>query len=149
MNVLIEKCEVTVPRRGQQQERKRLQEEFRKTHPEIEADLESQPWYVDPDGPYGGDDCLTIHYEWMAEPNNSVRCCQSYLPLYLSDALRAVACGPVKRYTKKEFSTCEYSFPLTASFALSMLQHFGNLPPDAELVNETDVPVCCEKEEAA
>jgi hypothetical protein len=58
MNVLIQKCEVTVPRRVQQQERKSLKAEFRKENPEAAADFESQPWYGDPDGPAGGDEIL-------------------------------------------------------------------------------------------
>ena len=151
MKVLIERSEVAVPRRGQQAERKRLQEEFRKSHPEKAADLESQPWYIDPEGPYGGDDWLTVHYEWidMGAPNCSTKCSQSFVPLYLSETLREFACGPVKRHTRAEWPTCEYSYPLSASSALAMLQQFGLLPEEAVLANDTDRPVCCEEEEAA
>jgi hypothetical protein len=56
--ILNKKCEVNVPRRGQQRERKRLKERFRRQVSEAAADFESQPWYVDPDGPAGGDEIL-------------------------------------------------------------------------------------------
>lgn len=149
MKLLIERCEVTVPRRGQQEERKRLQEEFRKTNPKTAADLESQPWYVDPEGPFGGDDRLTIHFEWMAEPNDSVRCWQSFFPIRHASALQPFVCGPVRHHTKEEFPGCEFSYPLKASFALELLQMLGVLPEDAVLANDSDLPACCEEEEAA
>jgi hypothetical protein len=148
MKVLIERCEVTVPRRGQQEKRKRLQERCRKADAEAAADWESQPWYIDPDGPYGGDDTLTIHYEWSV-PNGGIKCSQSFVPLHLAGLLREFSCGPVERHTKAEDPICEYTFPLTASFAISTLQHHGILPPDVEMANETDIPVCCEEADAA
>ncbi|HEY3443592.1 MAG TPA: hypothetical protein VGK29_22735 [Paludibaculum sp.] len=147
--ILIEKCEASVPRRGQQQERKRLQDEFRNSHPEAAVALEGQPFYVDPDGPYGSDDWLRIEFEWIEEPNFAVQCGHSFFPLHLSGMLQMFACGPVKRYSKEDFPTCEFSYPLTASFALALLQQIGILPPDAVLANETDVPVCCEEDQAA
>jgi hypothetical protein len=151
MNVMIEKCEVTVPRRGQQQDRKRLKDEFRKEHPEAAADLESKPYYIDPDGPHGGDDMLTMHFEWidMDVPNCPHWCWHSSLPVHHASMLQPFVCGPVRRYTEEEFSTCEFSYPLKASFALEMLQMSGLIPGDAVLANDTDLPRCCEEEQAA
>jgi hypothetical protein len=149
MRVLVERCEVTVPRRGQQQERKRLQHEFRRENPQAAAEFESQPWYVDPDDPGGGDNMLTIHYEWIVEPDDSLMCLQSFLPVHHASLLHPYVCGPVRRYTEDEFPTCEFSYPLKASFALQMLQVFGIVPQDAVLANDSDLPVSCEEETAA
>lgn len=149
MKVVIVKCQATVPRCGQQEMRRRLKEEFRKEDPKAAAEIESKPSYTDPDGPYGGDDYLRIEYEWIVEPNESGWCVHSFTPLHLSWILEMFACGPVRRYTVEEFPTCEYSYPLTASFALALLQQGGILPADAVLANETDVPLCCAEDEAA
>jgi hypothetical protein len=147
MKILIEKCEVTVPRRGQQQERSFLQEEFRQQNPEAATDFESQPWYVDPDGPAGADDVLTIRYEWSVDGHTE--CWQSFFPLQHAVALRQFVCGPVVHCREDEAPTIEYSYPLTASFALAMLQRNDILPMDAVLANQTDLPVCCEEQREA
>jgi hypothetical protein len=150
MAVLINRCEVTVPRRGQQQERKHLKDEFRKQNPEGAADLESQPWYVDPDGPYGGDDMLTIPYEWidMGVPNCSRHCRYSLMPISVTNLLQQFACGPVSGIRKRNSSRS--STAIRSPHHLSHdAQGVGVLPADALLVNETDLPVCCVDDQEA
>src|SRR5260370_7382615 len=104
MKALIEKGEETVPRRGQQQDRKRLKRDFRKKNPSVAADFECQPWYVDPDSPYADDDCLTIHYEYMVEPSDIMMCSQSFLPIVLSWNLQDHTCAPVNPYSQQKSS---------------------------------------------
>src|SRR5260370_34939681 len=112
MKALIEKGEETVPRRGQQQDRKRLKRDFRKKNPSVAADFECQPRYVDPDSPYADDDCLTIHYEYMLEPSDIMMGSQSFLPIVLSCKLQEHACGQVNGDSQEEFSPSESSHPL-------------------------------------
>jgi hypothetical protein len=118
--------------------RKQLQDKLRQNNPELSAELESQPWYVDPDGPWGGDDWLTVNYEWIDE-SDIIMCWQSYVHIETAQELKEAACGPVERYTVDE-GCIEYSFPIKASYAFRVLQVFGHLPDDAVLMNSPDVP---------
>jgi len=117
--------------------RQRLKAETRLKNPEAAADLESQPWYVDPDGQWGGDDWLTIWFRWSYDG----QCCtEAKYHVHIKDSaeLLGMSCGPIQLHD--DDGCVAFSFPLSASYAFGMLVGLDHVHEDAELVNSPDVP---------
>lgn len=137
--IWIERAECIVPRKGAQQQRRKLQEDLRKSHPAVAADLEAQPWYENPDGPFGGDHLAKFDWEWMGADQVGWGWA-SYLPIAKLPLIEEHILGEVQQPSDDE-NWLEFSFYLKASYAFSVLKAVGKIPPDSILMNCDERPL--------
>ena len=131
-----------------QEKRHTLKNELRKSNPSLAAEVESWPWYLDPEGPYGSDDFAQFEWEWTGE-DQKMKGWNSYLPLDVLPEMKEVALGGVRRHSLDGMETdgCDYSFNLKASYAVAVLKNAGMIPADSVLMNENDQPLSYDEEE--
>ncbi len=137
--VCIESATCLIPRRGTQEERRRLRDEFRHSHPEEAADLEKQPFYLDPDSSYASDDWAVCEWEWSTETNQQLTCTRTFIHISEVPKLKPVTLGPVIVHEADEW--CEFSFNFKASYAVAVLKSRGHIPADSVSWNENDAPM--------
>jgi hypothetical protein len=65
--IWIEHAEGLVPRKGTNEERRRLRDELRRSNPDQADLLESMPGYDDPDAPHAGDEYAIFNWDWLGE----------------------------------------------------------------------------------
>ena len=120
-----------VPKRGTQEERRRLRDKLRQENPKLTAETEAQPWYVDPDGELGSDDYAVWNIEWNTDADHRTlgthrHLKTEYLPHFIERSI-----GPVEQGDGDQ--RWEYSYHIRASFALQVLKIDGHVPADATL----------------
>ena len=147
--IWIEKAVCSVPKEGTQEERRRLKNELQKSNLSLAVEIESWPWYLDPDGPYGSDDFAQFQWEWMGE-DQILQVCESYLPLSVLSELKEMTLGEVRQHSLVGADTdgcSDYSFNLKASYAIAVLKDSWMIPADSVLMNETDQPLSYDEQE--
>jgi hypothetical protein len=147
--IWIESAECLVPRKGTQEDRRTLKQEFRKSHPVEAADLEAQPWYTDPDGPHGGDDIAQFNWEWMGEDQN-VMCWRTFVPVAKLPLIKKQTLGRVCQHAIDGIDSgdwIDFSFHLKAPYAFDVLRDAGMIPADSVLMNQGEQPLSYDDEE--
>src|ERR1035441_4238102 len=127
MKVMIEHAEVRVQRRGTAEFRRQSYADLRSTHPELADDIEKM-------FPIHADNFATIDIEWDIGPKTW----DIQMPWPVADLVllkdKAVSKPKVHNVSGVEAEDwIDYSYTLKASFAFSLLQGAGKIPPDAEL----------------
>ena len=132
-----------VPKRGRQENRRRLRDELRETRPEIAAKTEAKPWYEDPDGPCGSDDFAIFDWSWLVEPDNTEHGWRSHVHISELPFLKSQMVGTLRRHSVSGVDNedwIDYSFDLKTSYALSVLISKGLVPSDSILANDDARP---------
>jgi hypothetical protein len=148
-NIWIERAECLVPRRGTQQKNIELRDELRQSDPRLAADIESQPWYQQPDAYGAGDDWATLNWEWMGV-DQILMGWTSYLPVADLPLITEQTLGRVYQHSVEGVESdnwIDYSVNVKASYAFSVLRDAGMIPVDSILMNESEVPLSCDEEE--
>lgn len=139
--IWIESAECLVPRIGTQESRRHHQTAFRRSHPEIAAEIEAQPWYCAPDGPYGSDEFAVLNWAWIGA-DEVMKEWRSHVPVASLHLFNPQMLDGVRRHDALDNDDwIEYSFHLNASFALSVLKNAGMIPADSILMNEDERPL--------
>lgn len=76
--IWIWEAECVVPRRCTQEDRLKGQNQLRQENFQAAAAVEALPWYVKPDGPYGGDEWALFDWEWYGV-DEEVWCYRTHL----------------------------------------------------------------------
>lgn len=146
--IWIDGAECLVPRKGTQKRRHRLQDEFRKSHPAEAAQLESEPWYASPDGPYSGDDWAVFNWEWVGSDHEG-KCWRSYLHVTALPLIKRQTLGKVHSHSVVGVDSgdwIDFSFNLKASYAFDVLKNAGMIPEDSVLMNDGEEPLSYDSE---
>jgi hypothetical protein len=120
-----------------------IRDELRKSDPEAAAELESYPWYHDPDGPYAGDNFAQCSWEWSGE-DQIIKCWDSFVDLKYIALFKKYMLGKLTQHSTSGVANednMDYSFNLRASYALAVLRAKQIIPRDSKLMNEDDRPL--------
>lgn len=136
--IWIQTAECLVVKQGTQQIRRQDQEQFRLFDPMLAEKVESLLWYVDPDGPHGGDDQAIFDWSWIGD-DNVLMCSRTFLPVAELLFIKDQILGEVCRHAGDDW--INFSFDLKAPFAFEVLKQAGSIPADSILMNEDERPV--------
>jgi len=135
--IWIEEASCVVPYPGEQQERRRLRDELRKSNPAHAAMLERFPGYVDPDSEYASDEWAYFGWTWMGDDQIMWESC-SFLHVSLLPTVQKYFA--ISKPIPREGRPGGYSFYVKASYALAVLEQLGKIPPGSVLMNKDEKP---------
>lgn len=140
--VSIESAKLTVPKIGHAAERKAGWEKLFQSDPELAESLTTVGGY-DPTCIYDQSDDLAIFdWEWLVEPDNTIWCGRSFLPVAAVELVvkTSLTIGNKLTDANEIGEWSEYGYNLKASYALEVLKRLGKIPADSVIVNQDDMP---------